>query len=56
MVEVRITPTLASSRALMITTSGVKPSPVIARLSMPLPVYEPVMMKGVPVTVAVTSR
>ena len=38
MVEVRITPTWASVRALTITTPGVKPSPVIARLSVPLPV------------------
>jgi len=38
--EVRITAILLSLRTLMITTSGVKPSPVIARSSIPLPVYE----------------
>ena len=55
MVEVRITPTWASMRALMITTSGVNPRPVMARLSVPLPVYEPLMRNGAPVTVAVVA-
>ena len=44
MVEVRTTPTWLSSRTLMMITSGVNPSPVIARLSRPLPVYVPLMM------------
>src|SRR5213594_2812368 len=46
MVEVRITVIPEAVLPLMMTTSGLKPTPVMARLSLPFPVYVPEMTQA----------
>src|SRR5437870_357100 len=46
MVEVRIMVCPEEELPLMMTTSGLKPTPVMARLSLPFPVYVPEMTQA----------